>query len=189
MPKRWGRSTYQERLPRGIREAVRQRCAVDSSAVWTFVAEVLPWPSGPSPLSWWPGPSSRPFWMCPLSPGPSRDREQAQELPQQCQRPLSRPWRDSCLRFLFFFAPSWMTSLADLVHSVLLSDSRTRLSSWQVFLRRQLDRTPERGQSAMREACRRHCSNKTEPARGFEPPTRGLRNRCSTTELRWLFGP
>ena len=28
-----------------------------------------------------------------------------------------------------------------------------------------------------------------EPARGVEPPTRGLRNRCSTTELRWLFGP
>ncbi len=25
-----------------------------------------------------------------------------------------------------------------------------------------------------------------EPARGFEPPARGLRNRCSTTELRWL---
>jgi hypothetical protein len=27
---------------------------------------------------------------------------------------------------------------------------------------------------------------KLEPARGFEPPTRGLRNRRSTPELRWL---
>ena len=25
-----------------------------------------------------------------------------------------------------------------------------------------------------------------EPAKGFEPPTCGLRNRCSTPELRWL---
>ena len=26
-----------------------------------------------------------------------------------------------------------------------------------------------------------------EPAKGFEPLTCGLRNRCSTTELRWRF--
>ena len=26
---------------------------------------------------------------------------------------------------------------------------------------------------------------KLEPASGIEPPTYGLRNRCSTTELRW----
>ncbi len=37
-----------------------------------------------------------------------------------------------------------MTSLADLVHLVLLSDSRMRLWSWQVFLRRQRDGTLER---------------------------------------------
>jgi hypothetical protein len=28
---------------------------------------------------------------------------------------------------------------------------------------------------------------KLEPAIGFEPTTRGLRNRCSTPELRWLL--
>ena len=27
---------------------------------------------------------------------------------------------------------------------------------------------------------------KMEPADGFEPPTDGLQNRCSTTELSWL---
>ena len=26
-----------------------------------------------------------------------------------------------------------------------------------------------------------------EPTVGFEPTTCGLRNRCSTTELRWLY--
>ena len=31
---------------------------------------------------------------------------------------------------------------------------------------------------------RRH-QEKLEPAGGFEPSTRGLRNRCSTSELRW----
>ena len=26
-----------------------------------------------------------------------------------------------------------------------------------------------------------------KPARGVEPPTYGLRNHCSTTELRWRY--
>ena len=36
----------------------------------------------------------------------------------------------------------------------------------------------------------RKCQNilavQMEPADGFEPPTDGLQNRCSTTELSWL---
>ena len=31
------------------------------------------------------------------------------------------------------------------------------------------------------------CDSEVEPTDGFEPSTCGLRNRCSTTELRWQF--
>src|SRR5258706_11133529 len=34
----------------------------------------------------------------------------------------------------------------------------------------------------------RYSASTLEPMAGFEPATDGLRNRCSTTELHWLFG-
>jgi hypothetical protein len=33
----------------------------------------------------------------------------------------------------------------------------------------------------------RSIDQEQKPARGVEPPTDGLRNHCSTTELRWQY--
>jgi hypothetical protein len=67
-----------------------------------------------------------------------------------------------------------------------VSDSRTRDSSWQALLQRQSERTREPVVERSAESLSEAWFQEAEPARGFEPLTRGLRNRRSTTELRWL---